>query len=105
MQLYIEIRTKRRENMQSINRISVSAPDHNRELTEAKRNQYTQDKGSKGKVICALLHAHTQLCKGFTIPFKNMNNLSLTTQVTSVLQTIPTILRQTGNTNSNGKVE
>lgn len=90
--------------MTTPSRILVSAADPTKVLTEAKRNQYTQDKDCKINVLCAMIHAHTQLCKAFGLEVASLTNISLTSQVTSVFQTIHTILRQTGNTSSTGKV-
>lgn len=89
---------------EAVQRILVHAGDKEKPLIESKRHLYDQDKTTKASVLTALIHSHAQLCKTFTITRTGLNNLSVTNQVTSVLQTIFTILRQTGNPQSTGKV-
>lgn len=73
-------------------------------IPEARRNQYQVNPTLKSAVVQASMHAHTQLCKAFTITEAELFNISLTTQVTSVLCTIHHILRQSSNPNAVGKL-
>lgn len=78
--------------------------DPSKSVPEARRNQYQVNPILKSSVVQALMHAHTQLCRAFTLSEADLFNISLTTQVTSVLCTTHHILRQTCNPNAIGKL-
>lgn len=78
-------------------RLLVNIDDPSKSVPEARRNQYQVNPTLKSSVVQALIHAHTQLCKAFTLSEAELLNISLTTQVTSVLCTPHLILRQSSN--------
>lgn len=85
-------------------RILVNIENPTTEIPEARRNQYVLNEQLKANVLTALIHAHSLLCTGFGLAWNTMNNISATTQVTSIMHTIHTVLRQQANPQPKGSV-
>ncbi|KAG8266652.1 hypothetical protein J6590_066768 [Homalodisca vitripennis] len=85
-------------------RILVNIENPGVAVPETRRNQYQPNKAQKIAVVTAIIHAHTRLCALFGLTEAEIYNLSLSMQVTSVLNTIHQILRQTANPAATGRI-
>ncbi|CAG9822298.1 unnamed protein product [Phaedon cochleariae] len=82
--------------------IIVDPNDTNREVGSAKKPRIEIDEGQKVKCITAIVNSYLKLYLSMGIPVADFNNLDICTQLTNILFTGYSVLRQTANGTGDG---